>query len=134
MFLFFTVHVDFLVQGMGMEGRFFPNLVFIAWKMPRGQGGGVSEDMCGVGGAGSLETRLLLVGAPSFSLLGLVLQLGQSYEKILLIPSCIHAFILQKHGRGSRRLCSERVWRPCRGVLGGWVMHTCTVYAGLLLM
>lgn len=61
------------------------------------------------------------------------MQLGQSYEKILLIPSCIHAFILQKHGQGSRRLCSECVWRPCRGVLGGRVVHTRTVYAGLLL-
>lgn len=29
---------------------------------------GVSEDTCGVGGAGSLETWPLLVGAPSFSL------------------------------------------------------------------
>lgn len=66
--------MDFLAQGMGMEVRFFhfaSNLVFIAWKMPRGQGGGASEDACGVGGAGSLETWFLLVGAPSFSLLWL---------------------------------------------------------------
>lgn len=78
-----------------------------------GAGRGVSEDMCGVGGAGSLETRLLLVGAPSFSLLWLGFAAWPELWKDSTNPQLYSCFYSAETWAGKQapvlRMCMEAV-------------------------
>ena len=133
MFHFFHCPCGFFGSRDGYGSKILPfclNLVFIAWKMARGQGGGVSEDSCGVGGAGSLETWFLLVGTPSFSLLWLGFTAWPELWKNSINPHLYACFYSAKLWAGEVGACAQNTCGDRAGEFWEHRLrtHTCSLW------